>query len=404
MPPKVSTAHLRARGPVFLVDIRLSNGRRIRRSTRFRVSEEPEARAALAEAVRQIEAGAAPAPVATWTVKRWGEQWISERKEAGKFNWRHEEGALKFHLDLELGAVPLRDVTKAMMLEWAKGLRKHERQDGKAPPGTRISGRTVHNVANTVRALFKAAAKRDLIPLSPCVWDASDLPPRDEAKDLDRLEDGFGADEVARIIRDRRIPEDRRVLYAIEFLTGMRMGEAAIRRWRDWRQEEKPLGMLVGASAWSSELLVEKPTKTRARKLVPVHPELAAMLRDWKARGWRRWYGKTPGPDDLIVPGAKGGARNSGWSSKRWRKDLELLGIEQQIHYETRSTFRSLAMAGGADLVALDLITHPTPKQAKELYTRRRLLWPRMCDAVTAIKLPQAARAQLGTVRKRRRK
>ena len=35
------------------------------------------------------------------------------------------------------------------------------------------------------------------------------------------------------LINDECEPEERRVLYALDFLTGMRAGEAAARRWRD---------------------------------------------------------------------------------------------------------------------------------------------------------------------------
>lgn len=62
-------------------------------------------------------------------------------------------------------------------------------------------------------------------------------------------------------------------------------------------------------------------------------------------------------------------------------------GFARQQHYEARATFRSLALAGGADLHSVDLITHPGPKQAKDLYERRRLLWPRLCEAVACIQV-----------------
>jgi integrase len=50
-------------------------------------------------------------------------------------------------------------------------------------------------------------------------------------------------------------------------------------------------------------------------------------------------------------------------SSKGFRADLERLGLRGgRSHYETRATFRSLAIAGGAPREELDLITHPSPK------------------------------------------
>lgn len=385
--PRVTSAHVTPRGPVLYADIRLADGERLQRTTGFRVGQEAEARAALEEVVREIEAGAsAELAVGPWTVRRWGAKWNAERKAAGKLAWKQEATHLKLHLYPLLGSRPLREVTKADMLTWARELPTHERQDEKGDGP--IAPRTVHNVANTVRAVFRAAAKRDLVDVSPCVWDAADLPHRDERRDVDRLEGGLDAEHVAALLTNRKVPEERRMLYALELLTGMRTGEAAIRRWRDWRPDEKPLGMLVAASAWSTDHHLEKPTKTRAVKLLPVHPFLARALRDWQARGWRRTFGRAPGPDDIIVPAARGGARNAGYSWHCWAADLERLGLERQVHYETRSTFRSLALAGGADLVALDLITHPSPRQARDLYNRRRLLWPKMCEAVEAVRLP----------------
>lgn len=67
--------------------------------------------------------------------------------------------------------------------------------------------------------------------------------------------------------------------------------------------------------------------------------------------------------------------------------DLATVGLAAQAHYESRATFRSLALGGGADLHAVDLITHPSPKQAKDLYERRRLIWPRLCEAVKCIQI-----------------
>ncbi len=79
------------------------------------------------------------------------------------------------------------------MLEWVHGLPAQRRHDGK--PG-RLSPRSVHKYAETTRLLFKAAAKRDLIPVSPCVWDASDLPPKEDSDPTRAREGGFSAEQV----------------------------------------------------------------------------------------------------------------------------------------------------------------------------------------------------------------
>ena len=100
---------------------------------------------------------------------------------------------------------------------------------------------------------------------------------------------------MARFIYDERIPWDRRVLYALEFLTGLRTGEAAIRRWRDWEPSFKgELGRIVAATAYNTRHKVEKTTKTDVEKWIPVHPALHAILVRWKAEGFDRAMIRAP--------------------------------------------------------------------------------------------------------------
>jgi integrase len=386
------------RGGVYYADIYLDRPlpgtkvKRIQKSTGTRLDEgEGAARVQAQRMVDAVERGMPASAVASGgslTVKGWCETWCARREMQGKLDWKHEAAHLRDHLYPWVGHRPIGEVSKAEMLTWVRGLAKHGRTDGK--DGT-ISGRTCHNVANTVRHAFKHAAKEDVILVSPCVWDATDLPEKDGNKD--RLEGGFTLEQVATLIYDRRIPEDRRILYAMEFLTGMRPGEAAVRRWKDWNATEKPLGLLVAASAWNTRARVEKTTKTRVTKWLPVHPALDKLLRAWKRDGFARMFGRPPEPMDFIVPSRGGSSRNwpagqprnNGHSWNRFQHDLDALGFPRQQHYETRATFRSLALAGGGDLHAVDLITHPSPKQAKDLYERRRLLWPSLCKAVACI-------------------
>jgi hypothetical protein len=56
-----------------------------------------------------------------------------------------------------------------------------------------------------------------------------------------------------------------------------------------------------------------------------------------------------------------------------------------RTHYETRSTFRSLALGGGAVERDLNRITHPSPREASDLYARLDEIWPVMCRAAECI-------------------
>ncbi len=397
--PKVRHWRLYARGPVYWIDLRLDQPLPGKKRPRVEVSTdtlvssgEAAARIQAKRMIDEIEAGA-PAVSAggALAVRSYGEIWIAERRKLGKLTWKDEQAHLRDHLYPEKGARPIREVSKAEMLEWVGGLPTHARHDGR--PGT-ISGRTCHNVANTVRHLFKRAVKAEVLEVSPCVWDKTDLPKKGSDKAARRrLEGGFTAEQVGVLIYDTRIPEDRRVLYALEFLTGMRTGEAADRRFRDWKAAEKPLGLLIDDSAWSTRHHIEKDNKTTTMRWLPVHPALDSILRDWMREGFDRAFGRAPAPEDFIVPSRGGGGRkwpagqprNNSYSWRMFQRDLRVVGFTAQRHYESRATFRSLALAGGADLHAVNVITHPSPQDAADLYERRHLIWPALCAAVSCI-------------------
>lgn len=375
-------AWLRRRGRVFYVEFPV-RGRKHPRRVSTGTEDRRAAEAFLDEWQRLHPAGDDVAPArAALTVEAFGREWNTARKAKGVSDWDHELGHLENHVFPVFGARPLAAVTKAEMLEWISALGN---KPGRFTP--RLSRATVSKIGATCRAMFKEAERRDLIVVSPCVWSKAHLP-RKVTTSRSRS-GGLTADEVGLLIGDPRVPEDRRALYALELLTGMRTGEAAARRWRDWEPSfHGGLGRLLVATAYNTRHKVEKTTKTDVEKWVPVHPALAEVLRRWKANGWARAHGRAPGPEDLIVPATKGAMRSNTVSYRLWQRDLEQLGIVGQRHYETRSTFRSLALADPAvNERDLDRITHPSPKAASDLYDRPAILWPRLCAVVEAIKV-----------------
>jgi integrase len=345
------------------------------------------ARAELAAILERLARGEDPTAPADMTVASWGARWISLRRAAGKGEADNEAGHLEHHIAPELGRTRLRDLSTGQVLDFIRQLPSHVSARGGAP----LSPTTVHHIAKTLRLCMKDAARRGLVASSPCSWDASDLPERGAPA----VGQGFEEREVEALISDPRIPEDRRTLYALEMLTGMRTGEAAARAWKDWDRSREPLTALKVDTAWSTKRQLVKPTKTRVARTLPVHPALAALLEAWHAEGWARFMGRAPTPDDLIVPDAAGAPRKNTASWRDFQRDLEVLGLPRQRHYESRSTFLSLGESGGADVATLRQLTHPSPKAAADLYRRARLLWPRWCAAVQAIRVsvPAPARA-----------
>lgn len=223
MAPTDVKGHVRPRGTklelVLWVD-----GRRVTRSTGLDLGQEDQAEEILARTLEDLRAAPTPEPAAPGTVRAWGEKWIEDRKSRGKLEWIYEQSHLEHFAYPVLGRRRLQEVTDVEMLDWARGL---ERQTG--PSGKTPSPKYVRKITATVRALFKEAARRHLVERSPCIWDDSDLPALEANARV--VGAGFELADVRALISDPRIREDRRVLYALEFLTGMRTGEAAARRW-----------------------------------------------------------------------------------------------------------------------------------------------------------------------------
>ncbi len=344
-------------------------------------ADEAAARAELLQLLGRISRGEEAVPSnGELTVAAWSRRWIELRREAGKNEADNEAAHLEHHITPLLGRVRLKDLSASQVLDFVRALPMRVVATGR---GERLSSTTVHRIASTLRLCMREAAKRGLIKVSPVQLDASDLPERGSPN----VGEGFSEAEVLQLITDTRIPEDRRVLYVLEFLTGMRTGEAAARRWRDWDRSKEPLGALKVETSWSTKRQVEKSTKTRVRRVIPVHPTLAATLEAWQATGWERFQGHPPGPDDLMVPAKDGTPRGNSASWAAFQEDLVAVGLAPQRHYETRSTFLSLGEEAGADLASLRLLTHPSPRVAADLYRRIRVLWPKLCGAVQAIRV-----------------
>jgi integrase len=295
-----------------------------------------------------------------------------------------EESHLQFHAFPQLGGVPLRDLTRSQLTAWvqALGARISDRT------GEPLAPRTIHHIAGTVKRCLEEAVDAEELGENPCHWRRIHLPKKLDRQEGKRTSGGLDGWEVHALLTDERIPEDRRVMYGFDFCTGMRPGEVSARRWRDVDTTTTPLWRLDVATAHNSRHKLEKSTKTNVEKIIPIHPRLAELLRHWYTAGWAAFMGRDPTGDDLIVPRAEGGNRTDSHSNKRFKADLERLGLRGgRSHYESRATFRSLAIAGGAPDRALDLITHPSPKEAKDAYTRTDQVWPALCAAVLAVKI-----------------
>ncbi len=353
--------------------------------------DEAEARALLAEIRRQEHAKVAKAPPGSLTVARFFEAtWLGLRKTRKPYAWKTDASRMRHHFLPKFGGRALADLAtdggEVEVLDWLESLPSHIAQRRR---GTKLAPRTVWNVASIVRVFFGDALERHVISRDPCaIWRADKhLPAKVDKEKGWRARAGFTLEQVVTLTTDERIPEDRRMLYALRFLGGgLRPSSEANARWRDLDRTMRPLWRLTISSAFDSTNGVEKDTtKTGVDIQVPIHPVLQRLLEEWWAEGWERFMGRPPTSEDFLLPREDGAQRRVWTTLDRFHGDLDAVGLSRQRQYENRSTFRNLALRNGASEFHVNLITHPKPRQASDLYTRPEMHWPQMCAAVECI-------------------
>ena len=248
-----------------------------------------------------------------------------------------------------------------------------------------LAPRTVRAVFFTTRQVFQHLVLEEVLVGNPMVVARGVLPRVQDKDPTWRAKAIFTTSEVEQLISDERIAPHRRVAYTIEFLTGFRTGQASALRWGDYEPDVQPLGRITSALAYNSKRKVVKETKTGVTHEVPVHPTLAKVLAAWKLTGWRKRMGKAPKSDDLIIPTISGTHRDVRKALEDFHEDLGRLGLRKRRHYDSRRTFISLGLDGGASKDILQSITHPRPADAFDLY--RTASWEARCGAVQNLRV-----------------
>jgi integrase len=277
----------------------------------------------------------------------------------------------------EVRPVDVRDLINLL-----KTKTKTPRKNQKTPPGL-LSPKTIHNVYGTLSAMFRDAKFEELVASNPCGLPKKMLPARGRGGRKDIYE----IHQVVALITDVRIPLDRRLVYALASLTGMRHGEVAGRRWRDWDPNTAPLGALRCEDQYDSKPLKTAHQEPRPR-LIPVHPVLAKLLAEWKLSGFAMLFGRAPKPEDFIVPSRRGPAVHR--TVRRTLHNLQdrdcpRLGIEALTFHRFRDSFISHCLRGGANKNVVEKITHNAIGDIMDGYTQ--LDWEPLCQAVLCYRI-----------------
>jgi integrase len=358
-----------------------ATGKRVFEPALSNVGEETSALKTLQTIERRIEAEKRTGvPAGELTVKVYGERWLEGRPAQGIGTAADEAARLRLHAWPILGRVLLKELRPHHVRDMVRALKLKKSARGKP-----LAPRTIRHVYGHLHAMLHEAVVDELIASNPCALKRGELPAKIDRDPTWRSGAIFTREEVERLISDERIPEDRRLFYAIAFLAGLRTGEVSALRWRAYDPEVNPLGKLLVAASFNTRTRTEKAVKTGKPREVPVHPTLAKLIAAWKLSGWQRLIGRQPGPDDVLVPKADEQNRDAHFVLYRFRHDCELLGLRKRRQYDSRRTFISLAQANGARKDILRWVTHGPEGDIVSLYTT--LPWAALCDEVVKLRV-----------------
>src|SRR5216684_2977300 len=371
-----------ARGNKLWIGYKDADGSRKYAPTKFTIGQESKAAKVLEAIERRIQAAAGfgEAALGPLTVKRYLARWIEDRRLRKVASAGDDETRLQRPAVPELGALVLAEVRPSHIRSLVRNLKAKVGQ-GRA----QLAPRTVRHVYGVLHRMFEDAVADELIDSNPCSIKRGELPAKIDKDPTWRSGAVFTREEVERLISDERVPEERRVLYALLLSTGMRIGEVAALRWRAYDNTSKPLGRLLVATSFNRKRKAEKGVKTDRPREVPVHPTLAKVLAGWKLSGWQKLMGRAPNSDDLLICAPTENHLKDNLVYDNFQRDLRALGLRPRRVHDTRRTFVSLSLADGARKDVLRWITHGPEGDIVSLYTT--LPWDALCAEVAKLRI-----------------
>jgi integrase len=303
------------------------------------------------------------------TVEGYATRWLASR-EGKRESHADDVGRINNHVLPVLGPMRMADVRPRHVRDLVRKLNENPA----------LAPRTVRNIYSVLRSMMAEAVADEVIPVNPCAIKPGELPTKVDKDPEWRELATFTMDEVTALCSDPRIPAERRVQYACKALAGLRHGEVAGLLWRHLLPDA-PLAKLTIARSY-----LKTRTKTEVTRPVPVHAELARVLRHWRAL-WSTVHGRPPGADDLVTPTRAGTVVDANDAVRYFKDDLATLGlrIEAGEHrdrggHDLRAWFITTCLEHGASAEALMRVTHTKRRDVQSGYTR--LPWPAICAAV----------------------
>ena len=282
--------------------------------------------------------------------------------------------------DALLCSRPIGDHDDDTALAWIRAMLTQPRVDGGEPRDPL----TVRNVAKVLDAIYRFAQRRGGIARDRRLPTQSDEfkaelsgALREKAK-LGKLTRVACPVETARaVVLSAEVSALRRVMTATYFYTGLRPGELHGLHVGDIRHEDG-VRVLDVHHQWAlprtKVAATLAPLKTVwSKRLIPVHPALAAQLDRWLEHGWKEHVGRVPKDDDFIFVDDTGAP----FREQRCQPFLDDIvragaspmhrGVELDV-YSLRHTFATVAKRSGIPADLRDRLLGHRPRDTKALH------------------------------------
>ncbi len=279
-------------------------------------------------------------PTATGeTVRTYAKAWLALRGQRMKPAGVETYIACVYdHIVPVIGELRCRDVTRREVETWVVHAEAALKPDGK--PYAHDSMRQWWRVLRTM--LRDMAADHDIPDPTSRV-----RPPERPQQAPIREQRTLDAQQIrALLVAAHQYCPDRAAEVAVMAMTGMRAGECYALA---WDVVDFKAGTITVKRSLSRGKLTQT-TKTKAQRVVPMHPELAALLRDQQERrreaalkepALKKW-------DHMVFTAQGGGLREPSSATKVWRLLQEALGTDIKVGPQVlrRSVNTQLVLAG----------------------------------------------------------
>lgn len=246
----------------------------------------------------------------------------------------------------------------------------------KAGPPT-LKPKYIANIFGSLRAAFRAALRQEVITRDVCLLEPGTISKKSQKRTPYSLADARALLAAA--------TGERLVWLALALYTGMRCGEVAGRRWRDWDPDSDPLGALAVITQYNDQPLKGDDDSTDRPRRVPVHPDLARVLKWWWDEGFELAYLRRPTIDDFIVErhDAPGENLTRSMTYKALERDCRTAKVTRRGQHATRHTFTTQARRASPQAKEIvEQLTHNAEGEMVDNYTHWE--WEPLCSVISA--------------------